>query len=370
MIDPPPLRILMTADAVGGVWQYATDLSAALIERGHRVTLALLGPPASPDQRRLAARISGLQLIETGLPLDWLASRPEEVESAAVEIAALARSERADVVHCNTPALAGAAQFPVPLVAVTHGCVATWWQEARGTPLAPAFRWHREMTDRGLAAAETVVSPSAGYAAVVKQTYALSSLPLVVHNGRKPGERPREDAPQLRAALTVGRLWDPAKNAVLLDKAAAALKVPIFAAGALGGPHGEAFAPLHLQPLGQLDDAALAAILAHRPVFVSSATFEPFGLAVLEAASAGCALVLSDIPTFRELWDGAAVFADPADERSFAAAITGLIDDPERRLALGKAASARAARFTPAAVADAMCAIYAALLQRQEEVAA
>src|SRR5690606_7562193 len=105
------------------------------------------------------------------------------------------------------------------------------------------------------------------------------------------------------------------------------------------------------------------------PVFVSAATFEPFGLAVLEAAAAGCALVLSDIPTFRELWDGAAQFADPRDPAAFAAAIEALIEDPERRTALGEAAAARAARFTPAATATAMAGIYGELLLRREAAA-
>ena len=36
---------------------------------------------------------------------------------------------------------------------------------------------------------------------------------------------------------------------------------------------------------------------------------------MLEAASAGCPLILGDIPTFRELWDGAAVFVAPDDAR-------------------------------------------------------
>ena len=67
----------------------------------------------------------------------------------------------------------------------------------------------------------------------------------------------------------------------------------------------------HLQPLGELDERTLAGCLSARPVFVSAARYEPFGLAVLEAAQAGCPLVLSDIPTFRELWDGAALFVDP-----------------------------------------------------------
>ena len=61
----------------------------------------------------------------------------------------------------------------------------------------------------------------------------------------------------------------------------------------------------HYQELAEHYDTA---ILPTRPIFVSVSRYEPFGLAVLEAAHAGCALVLSDIPTFRELWQGAASF--------------------------------------------------------------
>ena len=53
--------------------------------------------------------------------------------------------------------------------------------------------------------------------------------------------------------------------------------------------------------------------MARAAIFVSSSVYEPFGLAVLEAAGSGAALVLSDIPTFRELWDEAALFAPPGD---------------------------------------------------------
>ncbi len=52
----------------------------------------------------------------------------------------------------------------------------------------------------------------------------------------------------------------------------------------------------------------MATAYAAATVFASMARYEPFGLAVLEAAQAGMRLVLSDIPTFRELWDGAAIF--------------------------------------------------------------
>jgi glycosyltransferase involved in cell wall biosynthesis len=359
----------MTADAVGGVWQYATDLSASLGAAGHHITLAVLGPPPSADQRRQARELKGVSLIETGLPLDWTASGPRPVRQAARAIAELVKRENADLVHCNMPTLAGAADFGVPVVAVTHGCVATWWQAAKREPLASAYRWHREMTREGLAAADAVVAPSASYAAAVRLLYRLKALPRVVHNGRTPpARRARRDKP-VQAVLTVGRQWDAVKNARLLDTVAARLDVPFKAAGALRGPHGEEVKLKHLQALGQVEGSEIAALVASRPVFVSAASFEPFGLAVLEAAGAGCPLVLSDIPTFRELWDGAALFAAAGDEDAFHDAIAGLLGDPARARALGAAAERRAGRFTPAAAAARMQAIYASVLQREEAAA-
>ena len=360
-------HILMTADTVGGVWQYATDLSAALCAAGHRVTLAVLGPPACTAQRQAAARIGGLELVETGLPLDWLAGGSGPVEAAACELAALARRKRVDLVHCNMPTLAGATSFPVPVVAVTHGCVATWWQAAHGEPLPSTYDWHRRMMARGLAAADAVVAPSAAYAVTVRQAYSLPAEPLVVHNGRLP--HASAAAKPIEAALTVGRLWDPVKNAALLDRAAARLSLPILAVGACTGPHGEQFVPAHLQALGHIEGARLGALLARRPVFVSAASFEPFGLAVLEAAQAGCALILSDIASFRELWDGAALFVPPGDEDGFAAAIERCVADPALRAALGERAAQRAARYTPQAAASAMARLYASLSARQEAAA-
>ena len=359
----------MTADAVGGVWQYATDLAAALCAAGHTVTLALFGPSPTEDQRARAQRIAGVRLVETGLPLDWLSAGPAPVEKAAQAMAAIACDAGADILHCNMPTLAGATSFSMPVVAVTHGCIATWWQAARAEPLLASYRWHRRMMARGLAAADVVVAPSASYAQTVRRTYRLPATPLVVHNGRTALPTAPSAKPPLNAALTVGRLWDPVKNAALLDRVAARLPVPFLAAGAERGPHGEATRLERLELLGQLDSAPLGALLARRPVFVSAASFEPFGLAVLEAAQAGCPLVLSDIPTFRELWEGAALFVPPGDEEGFAAAIGRLSQDDAQRAQLGERAARRAARYTPAAMGRAMADIYEGLLTRREEAA-
>jgi glycosyltransferase involved in cell wall biosynthesis len=363
-----PLRIVMTTDAVGGVWQYSLELAGALAGLGHRVTLAALGPAPSADQRAQAIGMAGVCLIETGLALDWLAGGADPVEQAGKAVAALIRSERADLFHCNMPTLAAAARFDVPVVAVTHGCVATWWEAARPELLAQEFHWHREMMRGGLAAADAVVAPSASYAETIRRMYDPPAQVSVVNNGRATVAG-QGDGPLLAAALTIGRQWDPVKNACLLDTVAGELEVPFYAAGATRAPHGESVELANLHCLGQLDSAEVAGWLSRRPVFVSAATFEPFGLAVLEAAGAGCPLVLSDIPTFRELWDGAALFANPRDADTFQQAIALLLADPAKARSLGDAAAARAAGFTPAATAAGMEAIYHGVLARHRAAA-
>jgi glycosyltransferase involved in cell wall biosynthesis len=191
---------------------------------------------------------------------------------------------------------------------------------------------------------------------------------LTVHNGRT-APVPVDDEPPARHVLTAGRLWDRVKRTALLDAVAARLPVPFRAAGPVEAPHGERVEASHLALLGTVPAADLAREYAARPVFVSAASFEPFGLAVLEAAQAGCALVLSDIATFRELWDGAALFVTGDDPTAWANAIETLVADEPRRRTLGKAAAERARRYTPATTASAMTDLYAGLLD-QRRVAA
>ncbi|MGN6270153.1 MAG: glycosyltransferase family 4 protein [Sphingomonas sp.] len=352
-------RLLMTADAVGGVWQYATDLAEALAPHDVEAVLVLLGPSPSAAQRARAEAIAGLTLIDTGLPLDWMADGPAPVVCAGEVVAEIAAREAVDLVQLNMPTLGARAHFPAPVVAVTHGCVGTWWQAARQEPLDPNFAWHRAMMRDGLARADFVVAPSAAYGAIVRHYYELPHAPLTVHNGRIAADA----APAARhdCALTVGRLWDTVKQAELLDAAAARLAVPFHAAGAVTGPHGEQVSLDHLHLLGELNAPEIAAALAAQPVFVSAASFEPFGLAVLEAAQAGCALVLSDIGTFRELWDGAALFVSEQTPDAYARAVEQVIGNEQQRRTLGEAAKARAERYTPDASAAAMARIYRAL---------
>ena len=358
-------HILLTTDTIGGVWQYATDLARALRPLGYDSVIALLGPPPSDAQRAEAA---DLHLIDTGLPLDWLSDSPEPVLAAGEAIARLAAESHVDLIHLNQPSLAARARFPAPVVAAAHGCVGTWWHAANGTAPAPSHAWADALVREGLHAADAVIAPSASYAATVQRHHGLSVAPHVVHNGRTP--LPLPDAEPADHVFTAGRLWDRVKNTALLDRVAARLPVPLRAAGSVTSPHGERVDTAHLVAVGQIGSAALAAELARRPIFVSAANFEPFGLAVLEAAAAGCPLVLSGIDTFRELWTGAALFTESEDEDGYLAAIARIRTDGTLRAHLGEAARLRSQRYTPEAMAAGTAAIYATLLASRTQAAA
>jgi glycosyltransferase involved in cell wall biosynthesis len=97
-------------------------------------------------------------------------------------------------------------------------------------------------------------------------------------------------------------------------------------------------------------------------VFASLAVYEPFGLAVLEAALAGCALVLSDTATFRELWHDAALFVPAGDASAVRDAVNRLIADGDLRLRLSARAQARAAAYSAEACVCGTLAVYRRVL--------
>ena len=356
-----PAHVFMTADAVGGVWHYALDLARGLSGHGVRTTVAVLGPGPDPEQRKAAAAVPGLHLIHADLPLEWLALSGAVVEAAGAAVSAMANNSGADVVHLNTPALGSEGGFAAPVVAAAHSDVATWWAAVRGGSMPDDFAWRTALVKRGYRHAQAVIAPTTAFAEATRRTYDLPATPETVHNGRFPLDGP--PGPQLAdCVFTAGRLWDEGKGMAVLDRAASRIATLVCAAGPLSGPHGQSIRLTSIRALGRVDEAEIGRRLHARPVFVSPSLYEPFGLAVLEAAQSGCPLVLSDIETFRELWGGAAVFTPPGDDAALADALQSLMLDPELRRELGAAALERAGRYTVEATVNRMLAIYADLL--------
>jgi glycogen(starch) synthase len=342
-----PKRVLISTDAVGGVWPYTVELARAFSRRRVEVEIAVLCPSATAEQRAAVAALHGVRLHETGLPLDWTAEAPSALDIASNTLAALAQRLDVETVQLHTPALVAQSLWHAPVLAVLHSCVGTWWGAVRGGDVPVDFLWRMTAVRAGLEAATCVVSPTRAFAEMARSTYTLQREVDVVHNGRAPVGVDLMNAAIRHGVLTAGRLWDEGKNLAVLEGAAALMEaIPVKAAGAISGPNGAAISLERVQALGTLDERRMAEAMAQARIFASPALYEPFGLAVLEAAQANLPLVLADIPTFRELWDGAAIFLPPSDAGAWAETLSSLHQQPEACRRWGMKARARAATYS------------------------
>ncbi len=358
-MSPPSLRILMTADAVGGVWVYATALARGLAARDHQVTLVTLGAAPVEAQMREAEDIAGLDIVTTDLALEWMDPAGADVSRARTRLAALERRIAPDIVHVNGFREASAA-WDAPALVVAHSCVWSWWRACRGgEPSEPRWWAYAANVRAGLAAADRWIAPSAALRDQVEALYAPPTQGEVIWNGLAPAGRA---APKQPVILSAGRVWDEAKNVAALATIASGLPWPVRIAGPLaaaeGGAEGRGL-PGAAICLGALSRREVLAEMQRAAIFVAPAVYEPFGLTVLEAASAGCALVLTDIPTFRELWDGAALFVDPHDDAMLAATLARVAGDEPLRRTLQRRAAFRAQRYSLDAMCEAYCGLYA-----------
>jgi glycosyltransferase involved in cell wall biosynthesis len=356
----PPQRIMMTVDAVGGVWRYAMDLGAALRARGIQLSFVGFGPRPAALQAEEARSIG--KLIWVDAPLDWMAQSKTDLAHVPLILRRLVEDHQPDLLHLNLPSQAVGLDVDIPVVAVSHSCVTSWFRVVRGTETPSDWAWQTSLTRAGFDAVEAVVTPSQSHADLITACYGGIGNLTVIHNAIASDLTSTDRS---EAVVAAGRWWDDSKNGRVLDEAAANVAWPVRMAGATVGPSGQRFETRHAEALGEVSSREARRLTASAGIFVSPSLYEPFGLAPLEAASAATPLVLADIPTYRELWDGAALFAQADAPDAFAEAINSLIADSDRRNKLSQAAKARARRFNPATQSQAYLDLYQRLLAQQ-----
>jgi glycogen(starch) synthase len=359
------MRILMTTDTVGGVFTYALDLCRVLERFGVEVVLAAMGPRMDHGQRAAARALPNVRLRFLPGALEWMDDPWRDVDGAGRWLLALARQHDVALVHANGYSEA-ALPFGVPVVAVGHSCVLSWFRAVRGEDAPPRYAEYRARVRRGLQAAKVVVAPTMWMLATLDELYGPLPSRLCILNGRSMLElRPRAKLPMV---LCAGRLWDEAKHVQALVRAAPSLSWPVCVAGDDAAP-GRDRTPLpNVEALGKLSARALAEVMGRASIYALPARYEPFGLSVVEAAACGCALVLGDIPTLRELWADAAVFVPPDDDAALVRAIEELVASPERLRSLAARARLRASMYGDLAMGRAYVALYADLVERRRPV--
>lgn len=348
------MRVLMTADGVGGVFGFVADLCRELGQVGVEVTVATMGPPLEEGQRATLRALPGVRVEERACALEWMPDPWADVDAASEWLLQVASKVRPDVVHLNGYAHA-VLDFGAPKLVVAHSCVLGWWRAVHGEAAPASFTEYARRVRAGLAAADAVVAPTRAMLDSLRVEHGHEGG-SVVPNGVDPRAfRPGRKGPYFAAA---GRFWDRAKNLKLLLDASPRLPWPVRVAGPGSG---DAELPSSVQALGVLPREALARLLASAGAFVHPARYEPFGLAPLEAAHAGCALILGDIPSLREVWGSAALFVAPDDAGALVSAAEQVARSPALRAELSAGARAAARRYTSAATAAEYLRVYRAL---------
>jgi len=334
------VRVLITSDAVGGVSVISAELSRVLTGRGHQVEVTVF---ALPRFR--------LEWMDSGAPLI------SDIADARTHLAAAAAQFHPDVVQCNQFAFVGAVPG-VPSILSVHSDVVSWWRWVEGgsPPDTPFQRWYRRLALTALEQAAAVVTPTRAAAADLFESFGFDRQVEVIPNAlnfiapRHAGAR--------SGAVSLGRIWDAAKQFPLIAEAAQLAGIEVAIAGDRRHPVSQSETPLPngLRWFGCLDRAAVARLLGSRKVYVAASRYEPFGLAPLEAAHAGCALLLTDLPSLREIWGDAAIYFDRDSSSDLARNLSSLLSSPVPGAQSG---FARAQAFSPSAMAASYESLYA-----------
>jgi glycosyltransferase involved in cell wall biosynthesis len=363
--------VLLTTDVVGGVWDFSLAL-AREVQAHHstRVTVLALGEP-SPAQADQASE-TGARLIAEPVKLEWMQDCRADVVHTRELVARLVEDLRPDVLHANQFAAACAA-VDIPVVLTLHSDVLSWrrWTLGAGhTP--PEWRAYEALVREALSRTDRIVAVSAFLARQTRDLYGCERDIQVIHNGWSSQVLPVVGE-RTRATLVAGRAWDAAKNVTLVARAARGWEPgPVYLAGQREDPDsGERVdVPPPLEALGFLSRTQLDAILRTTRVYLSPARYDPFGLLPLQAALNGCALLLSDIASYRELWDGAALLFRSDDAADLRRQWSRLLDAPDVALDLAGRARQRALeRYTVSRMAEAYSDLYGSCTAARKAVA-
>ena len=334
----------MTADTVGGVWNYAIELVGALAPFGTQVTLATMGAPLSGDQRRQAEELNNLTIHESNFKLEWMENPWEDIAQAGQWLLKLKDEVQPDLVHLNG-LVHGALDWGVPVVVVVHSCVLSWWRAVKGGEAPKEWDTYKETVTRGLQAADMVIAPTQAMMNQAESLYGPFRARTVIYNGRE------QDSFQFGKkepfVFSMGRVWDEAKNISMLAHIASDLEWPVYIAGDDRHPAtGQSVELENVHFLGQLSEKEVADWLSRASIYALPARYEPFGLTMLEAAMSGCALVVGKTGSLTEIWGNAARYVDPNSADELRDTINLLIKDEFVRNIMGCRAVKRSHGYT------------------------
>jgi phosphatidyl-myo-inositol alpha-mannosyltransferase len=361
---------------LGGVTEHVHNLALTLHDSGHHaiiITSNMADPARGHDEAGVTSDPPHVHRVGTSRVIYSAGSFARVTTGRGLrrQIREILRQERIDLVHVHgglNPTLGlvapdAAGDLDLPVVATFH----SWFNRSA---LCRVFqRTLQKRLDRhaaAIAVSQPVVDAHARY---FKANWQIIPNGVDTSFFRPSGNSETTGDPEL---LFLGRL-DPRNG---LDTVLSAMpqvlerfpdvRLTIAGDGPLRRVYERLAAPVeqHVDFIGSVN--------GNRPEFYSRAdlylcptTKASFGITLLEAMACGTAMVVSDITGFRELVAGGeeAVLVPKNEPALWADTIIDLLQDRQRRQAMGAAGLTKAARFAWPNVAEEVTSVYHSVLR-------
>jgi glycogen synthase len=325
--NPGFKKILMTTDNLGGVWNYSVDLLSELNKNGFEIAIAVMGSALTNEQLNQLRAFDNVIIYHKNYKLEWMENPWEDIDEAGEWLLNIRDEFHPEIVHLNCFSF-GALNWGVPVITVAHSDVISWWKSVLNHPYPNRLNEYFKRVKNGLEKSNYVVAPSAAMLEQLNEIYGKFKRQKVIYNGR--GCSLIQKAEKQEVIFSMGRIWDTAKNISLVVNAAAMLKWKVKLAGSLQNPNKDEVSVFDkVEFLGNLTSEEVFRHLAEASIFVLPAKYEPFGLSPLEAALSGCALVLGDISSLREIWGDAAIYVNTDDENMLIREVNKLAENKD-----------------------------------------
>ena len=360
------MRVLLTTDTVGGVWTFTRELTEGLLRMHHTVALISFGRAPSAEQRDWANYVqcefaSCFMYRASEAPLEWMQDNARTLSIALPMLLELIERFQPDILHSSQFCF-GSLPVSIPKLITAHSDVLSWAAACipGGMERTPWLDRYISLVQHGLDGAEAVCAPTEHMLKELCKYFNVSCTTRIIQNGRSlPPTFGMES--KVAQAVSVGRLWDQAKGYSTLLEVESPVPVLIAGEDQFESIRADTAGP-QIRTLGILSEADLLVLFRQSSVYLALAYYEPFGLAPLEAALCGCAVVARDIPSLREVWGNAASYFRTAAELE--RDLLDLFVSPSTLRNAQVAATERAAKYTAARMVDSYLAIYDDLIQR------
>ncbi len=368
------MRVLLTTDTIGGVWTFTKELATGLLQSGHAVALVSFGRMPSADQTAWCSETqitfgSAFRYDASAAPLEWMPGNGKAFTAAEPLLRRIANEFQPDILHSSQFCF-GNLPVSIPRIITAHSDVLSWADACRPMGFDSSDSgWlarYRVLVQQGLDAADAVVTPTQWMLDALGKNFHVSGTKHVILNGRNLEITGINEHPTLQA-VSAGRIWDEAKNMALLSSVQSPF--PILVAG---DQYQEGIAacnhPANITLLGLLDESELFALFQASSIYLATSIYEPFGLAPLEAALCGCAVVANNIPSFREVWGDAVLYFDSDEALDYL--LAELHASPAALYRLRRSSHLRALQLSRSRMVESYLALYNRLLQLRQKSSA